>query len=104
MTSAEASGLRDEILTALIGFNTAQSELSALREELAQVKKTSIVEIMALNGVIRRQSEEMTAAEQRNAELVDLLELINRERCFLTNDEWFRVRAAIKPTESGASE
>ena len=39
MTSAEATQLRDEVLTAIVGFDAAQSELAALREENKKVQK-----------------------------------------------------------------
>lgn len=47
--------------------------------------------------------QRLTAAEQRNAELVDLLTYFRDEREY-PEDYLQRLEAAIKPTESGASE
>ena len=65
-------------------LKAAQAELSALREEWFQMKM------------------ERNAAEQRNAELVELL----REAVTIPYKDGLlsRITAALKPTESGASE
>jgi regulator of replication initiation timing len=103
MTSAEASGLRDEILTALIGFNTAQLELAALREELAEMTDN-------FNIAVRQKlelSKRLTAAEQRNEELTGLIEeFCQRVECgeVRSKQTYAKFKAALKPTESGASE
>lgn len=82
-----ALGLRTEL-------TSTQSELAALREELAMWKgRTSNVCI------------KLTAAEQRNAELAQLLfyasERLSKVRYVGLHK---RIKAALNPTESGASE
>jgi hypothetical protein len=87
-------------------YNKAQYELAALREELAACKRS--------NEIIRNQrpseifDQRLTAAEQRNA---DLVELLRRSSPGDGQDfkQWWNERAtlllaALKPTESGASE
>ena len=84
-----------------LGWNSAQSELAALREELAKMTDN-------FNIVVRQKSEfskRLTAAEQRNADLVEVLKMarfhVSMEG---TQDECDRIEAALKPTKSGASE
>ena len=80
-------------------FDAAQSELAALREDLAAI-------INNRNEL----KERLTAAEQRNVGLVELLEEVLSEvphgwgASFSESELADRIRAAIKPTESGASE
>ena len=102
-------------------LTTAKSELSALREELAQAKNDRDCERRACIDA----HERLTAAEQRNAELVGLLEnsesLLESLNCsgimqftrpdlamsvrnYVREAQSRRLRAALKPTESGASE
>ena len=50
-----------------LGWNSAQSELSALREELAEIKES-----LAYRGsLLNRTQQRAEAAEQRNAELIE---------------------------------
>jgi len=59
-----------------IPWTAAQSELAALREELAEAKRTAMTEILALNSTLKNQAKELAAAEQRNAELVERLQSV----------------------------
>lgn len=84
-------------------FDAAQSELAALREELAEIKES-----LAYRGsLLNRTQQRAEAAEQRNAELVELLRSIKRHdpdtQC-MSYPMHRRIDAALKPTESGASE
>lgn len=101
-------------------YDATQSELAALREELTKSREAAKEE---LDGVkytrrkFRRERDDLqqrlTAAEQRNAELVELLqatsspvvdgELFTMER-FQARANARTYLASIKPTESGASE
>jgi hypothetical protein len=118
---AEVVGARD--------YDAALSELSALREELAKFDEGMRALACSLgaggynaetltadqlvgkvqwgiDNIITVKEQRLAAAEQRNAELVELLKRIDRTPI----DRWYRdalnvaVAAAIKPTESGASE
>lgn len=96
-------------------YDAAQSELSALREELA----SQVMTIQELAGANDDLQQRLAAAEQRNSELVELLSKAKlavddvAENCEDQTD-WStansmhslseRIDAAIKPTESGASE
>jgi len=94
----------------IANYGTAQSELAALREELGQVKRTAMTEILALNSTLNNQAKELAAAEQRNAELSELLGEVLSEvphgwgESFTDSELAESIRQAIKPTESGASE
>jgi len=78
------------------------AEIAALREELAAQKET----VALFESEYSKQSASLTAAEQRNAELVELLRDVHGdckgERCYTHQEFW--VEQAIKPTESGANE
>jgi len=85
-------------------------ELAALREELAALTNTTEALINAKGDALLC----LTAAEQRNAELVELLGgLLNAGDWYTSalefaRDEsgfkWYdKIEAALKPTESGAS-
>jgi len=91
--------------------DTAVAEVAALREELASLREALIQSGDLKNGL----QQSLTAAEQRNADLRELLSLIRNTRgtMLMTDppqDPWKyhriedRIRAALKPTESGASE
>lgn len=90
---------------------SAQVELAALREELAQSGRADHLRqrIAFLTSEIHKQAESLTTAEQRNASLTDLLVhtlAYYTESCF-PEDLLLEVKVAIgsvKPTESGASE
>lgn len=100
-------------------YDAAQSELSALREELAAHKYKSelydevwpkatgmgFMNITMALAEIPRLQQRLTAAEERNAQLVELLRE-SLEEDDGTSDWLDRVVAALrdKPTESGASE
>jgi len=79
-----------------------EAELAALREEL--VRKDVVIEDMVESNCDMGQF--LAAAEQRNAELIELLKRVDMTPL----DRWYSsglnvsVAAAIKPTESGASE
>lgn len=77
-----------------------QPELAALREELAETQQISQQEELRANEY----ATQLVAAEQRNAELVELLSLVRKDGGFLNRENWDRIDAALKPTESGASE
>jgi hypothetical protein len=86
-------------------YDAAQSELAALREELAQLRRWEQT-IRENSPLVQR----LTAAEQRNAELVELL----RDAACAVKDHamtawavplYIRINNALaQPTESGASE
>lgn len=98
-------------------YDAAQSELAALREELAEVSGTlefntncwgreravMIDKTQTLTADLLACGRHRKAAEQRNAELVDLLTYFRDEREY-PDDYLERLEAATKPTESGASE
>jgi hypothetical protein len=106
----------EEGSTTLVEFEApeedAQSELAALREELAEVRNAvpnSTRELVDLR-------KSLAAAEQRNAELIKSIEAINASAstAHVSQSLWklktvmasiARITdAAIKPTESGGSE
>jgi len=118
----EEGGLSGRCERAEESLGAAYSELAALREELAKFEGEIVA---ALPGVrfmdlpdggaptlaeqVKRMSEALTAAEQRNADTIAKLELA---ASMMDDDERGNrfaevCRAAIeslKPTESGASE
>lgn len=83
----------------------AQSELAALREELAEIKES----LSYRGSLLGRTEQRLTTAEQRNA---DCIALLRRSTSAEGQDHktWWNDRALIlqaaltKPTESGASE
>ena len=92
-------------------LQSAQSELAALREELATTKvelDSLLVRYSNMWDAHDKCAERLTAAEQRNAELIELLrDLVpylfdwnNRHRSGIRA----RVDAALKTTEAGVSE
>lgn len=84
----------------------AQSELAALREELAGANRR----LGACINQIEEQQQRLADAERRNAELTDLIEKahtwVDRNNCGGWDAYELRDRLAdaLKPTESGASE
>ena len=120
-----------EVILAL-HYDDAQSELAALREELAKAKVLSVINIMMdvvpgydgmglevyaksvaevellisnLYLAAEERDERLAAAEQRNAELVDLL--TDAYGAIDENDGWkqlcARILAVIQPTESASA-
>lgn len=80
-------------------YDAAQSELAALREELAQIKESTAYRGSLLNRTQLRAE----AAEQRNATLETELRNI-RQSCELSKLRDARIDELLaKPTESGAS-
>jgi len=82
-------------------YDAAQSELSTLREELAESGKADHLRqrIAFLTTEIHKQAERLTAAEQRNATLIELL----REAATIPYRDNLlgRIHAALaQPTES----
>lgn len=90
-------------------YNAAIDERDALREELAEEKERSSQYGRAFNETSRKLNElqpRLTAAQQRNAELVELLHKARRSIDPSCAGKALRMEldAALKPTESGASE
>lgn len=103
-------------------MTAAQSELAALREELVTSKRNEHNSEVAYKAAIEKQEElrdrknsivdlqqRLTAAEQRNADTIAKLELAasmmdDDERGNRFAEVCRLAIAAIKPTESGASE
>lgn len=89
-------------------LDAAQSELAALREELANYKEAN----SALITENANKFDLLTAAEQRNATLTSLLERWYEANCndlVHVEDGAYRIvldtnEALAKPTESGASD
>jgi hypothetical protein len=81
-----------------------EDELAALREELAG----NVMTIQELAGSHEDLQQRLTAAEQRNAELLSLLRRCAEESAegahIFGTELWSEVLSALKPTESGASE
>lgn len=95
----------DVCIGAALAQEYAQSELAALREELARVQKISD----NYYSLTVEANQRLADAERRNAELVELLqECVNTVRFGEDFDlpvtTMARIDAALKPTESGASE
>lgn len=85
--------------------DAAQSELAALREELAAQKET----VALFESEFSKQSVSLTAAEQRNADMSKLLQRcipVCRYKGSHTERQLINEIEAVlaKPTESGASE
>jgi hypothetical protein len=83
-----------------VEYDDHQSELAALREELAVANHEIESRISAEVGAI----EALQAAEQRNAVLAAVLEMVRDNGGAMEEFEWDRIDAALKPPESGASE
>lgn len=106
-----------EVVTAR-DYDTAQSELAALREELATTRAAAKEELEGVKYMRRKFRQErddlqqrLTAVEQRNAVMTDALQnlsaLIGRplNGPQATQDELLEIIwSAAQPTESGASE
>lgn len=117
----EESGLGDSYLDSTVcaqftAFKAAQSELAALREELADSKAKRCAFLLEATDGLDRLKLKFKAAEQRNSELVKSIESINASAstAHVSQSLWklktvmasiARITgAALKPTESGASE
>ena len=94
-------------------YKTTQSELAALREELAESGKADHLRqrIAFLTTEIHKQAERLAAAEQQNAELMALMARVEDHFKFWSDHAYAEVLHGviedyrkIKPTESGASE
>lgn len=89
-----------------------EAELSALREELAQASGA----LSIANETIGQFADSLTAAEQRNAELVEIITEVAKQAGdhHMNHQTWNlkthlanihqRLEAVLNPTESGASE
>ena len=90
-------------------YDAAQSELAALREELASAKQVLEATRDARDAEQYVNAElrvKLTSAEQRNATMSALLREVS-ESLWQEDDSgdlFERIDAALKPTESGASE
>ena len=91
--------------------SAAQSDLAALREELANMEQQLDSAKCYASECLTLQSEtqqRLADAERRNAELVELLSRV--QPCISTHTNGTKsplraeIDAALKPTESGASE
>ncbi len=104
-----------------------QSQLAALREELAQTKRTAITEILALNSTLREQAKSLAAmsdreleiaaehadglqqrladAERRNAGLIELLRSLrtNADPKLFSSGQLAQVDTALNPNPEAAS-
>lgn len=87
-----------------LAVSALQIEINGLREELTErnaaieLKHRDLIEAQT---AVTGWAAKCKAAEQRNAELVELLQ----DSKHYGNTSWKeRVEAALKPTESGASE
>ena len=81
----------------------ARRELAALREELTNTNNKFVGAMAALGSKIKA----LAAAEQRNSEMIELLTSIklgDPDKQYLSYPMHRRIDAALKPTESGASE
>jgi len=84
-------------------------ELAALREELAESKRM-VSSLYGREQLLKEKlvdcSQALTAAEQRNSELLGILRSIrlNASPKLFSLGQLALVDAALKPTESGASE
>lgn len=97
MIERRVAGLPEEL-------SAAQSELAALREELAKTRESH----ESMRADLIATDERLTAAEQRNAECIALLRRSTsadgQDVKTWWNDRALILQAALKPTESGASE
>lgn len=87
-------------------YNTAQSELAALREELATSNKVGTAIGETLGRVTAERDDlhkRLTAAEQRNVAFEELM-LLAFNSGEMTGWWCDRYATLLKPTESGASE
>ena len=91
-------------------YDATQSEMAALREELAKSREAAKEELDGVKYTRRKFRQErddlqqrLTAAEQRNAALIELLRDI-RDLPAGGSIPGSRIDDALKPTESGASE
>lgn len=101
---SELAALRDEIGEVKGEYDRAVNKVAALREELASSKR-EIVTLAQLDSTTVNGFKDMpTVAEQRNAELVELL---RRSVAVIGGEGWNELEAdiwaAINPVESGAS-
>lgn len=91
-----------------VKFEDHQAELAALREEMMAHLKIRDRELEVAAEHTDDMQQRLTAAEQRNSELVELLRTVQgwipKKGYEFANQQWWAVEAAIKPTESGASE
>lgn len=86
---------------------SVQSELAALLEELAETQQISQQEELRANEYATQlvaAEQRLEAAEQRNARVYDLLDHISGDYTGETKRRIGEILAALKPTESGASE
>lgn len=91
-------------------MGAALSEVSALREELADYRRrvtnvnsqlaAASFELSETREAYLNQTCRLTAAEQRNAELVDLLGELTPYETYMAATLFQRILAALKPTES----
>lgn len=122
---------RNGCFVGLDDFDAAQSELAALREELAKVIEDRArfpdrpdfighmigshignlkAQAVSAETYARKWHGRMTAAEQRNAQMYEFLERMLKGcgndllAAWQSEMEMVLVDAALKPTESGASE
>lgn len=99
----ELAALRLQCGGMQMSLDEAAEREDALREELSSNEMI----IQELAGANDEQQQRLTAAEQRNAELVELLRDVVElpgARSIRPRTLWAKVDAALKPTESGASE
>lgn len=83
-------------------FDAAQVELAALREELVLAKDTAASWKYSADGLAEEAHEidkRLTAAEQRNAELAELLSEVIPYESYLGSKLFKRISAAITPTD-----
>lgn len=85
-----------------------QPELSVLREELAERKRKHLRSCQLAIGksqLAKELQQRLTAAEQRNAAMAELLDSISK--CYAATLSLYtleKIAASLQPTESGASE
>jgi len=84
-------------------YDAAQSELAALREELANTTRVAITEIEGLSRTLQDQAKWMAIYSDLLGEVLSEVPHGWGES-FTDSDLAERIRQAIKPTESGASE
>ena len=96
---SELAALREELFKRAGDIGRISGERDALREELASANECALKYSEQAVDLQQR----LTAAEQRNAELVELLRHVFYSVGYWNTDTCDRVEAALKPTESGAS-